>query len=88
MSLVPPNFEELSNPLGSHMSHRAKSWSYQYSRVATVRVCQGFSNPCELQVGYMGVRVRVGFSNPCRTCTPGTGWWVTRWLPAELNHGF
>ena len=31
MSLVPPNFEELSNPLGSHMSHRAKSWLYQYS---------------------------------------------------------
>ena len=31
MSLVPPNFEELFNPSGSHMSHRAKSWSYQYS---------------------------------------------------------
>ena len=31
MSLVPPNFEELSNPSGSHTSHRAKSWSYQYS---------------------------------------------------------
>jgi hypothetical protein len=34
MSLVPPNFEELSNPLGSHMSHSAKSWSYQYSTLA------------------------------------------------------
>jgi hypothetical protein len=33
MSLVPPNFEELSNPSGSHTSHRAKSWSYQYSNV-------------------------------------------------------
>ena len=31
ISLVPPNFEELSNPSGSHTSHRAKSWLYQYS---------------------------------------------------------
>ena len=31
MSLVPPNFEELPNPSDSHMSHSAKSWSYQYS---------------------------------------------------------
>jgi hypothetical protein len=31
MSLVPLNFKELSNPSGSHTSHRAKSWSYQYS---------------------------------------------------------
>ena len=38
MSLVPPNFEELSNPSGSHTSHRAKSWSYQYSTSHTARV--------------------------------------------------
>ena len=31
MSLVSSNFEELSNPSGSHMSHSVKSWSYQYS---------------------------------------------------------
>ena len=31
MSLVPLNFEELPNPSRSHMSHSAKSWSYQYS---------------------------------------------------------
>jgi hypothetical protein len=30
-SLVSPNFEELSNSLGSHMSHSTKSWLYQYS---------------------------------------------------------
>jgi len=52
------------------------------------RDCQGFCNLCGLRVGYMGVRVWVGFSNPRRTCTPGTGWWVTYWLPTKLNLGF
>jgi hypothetical protein len=37
LSHVPPNFEELSNPLGGHTSHRAKSWSYQYSNTQLVK---------------------------------------------------
>ena len=35
MSLVSPNFKELSNPLSSHTSHSTESWSYQYSMAIT-----------------------------------------------------
>ena len=60
MSLVSSNFEELSNPSGSHTSHSMKSWSYQYSTPvggqpfsnstnSVTRFCQAISvaTPCK-----------------------------------------